>query len=160
MNTLHDIYEAYAPEIYRFALGLCGDPFWADDITSETFFRALVSAKPIREATVKGYLFTIAHNLYLEGLRKDKRVVFLSDQVATLEASPERQSELNDEMRQMLHALQTLNEQERVALLMRVQGGLSYTAVSQALNISLSTAKVRVHRARQKLTNRLKELTA
>lgn len=57
MNTLHQIYQQYAAAVYRFALGLCGDPAWADDLASETFVRALVSPKPIRLETVRAYLW-------------------------------------------------------------------------------------------------------
>jgi len=42
----------------------------ADDITSETFLRAWSSTAPIREATVKSYLFAIASHLYLADLRR------------------------------------------------------------------------------------------
>lgn len=79
MNKLHQIYQQYSPDIYRFALGLCGNPAWADDLAAETFVRALVSPKPIRLATVKAYLFTITRNLYLQQLRQRERLVSLEE---------------------------------------------------------------------------------
>ena len=57
MSALNDLYSQYAPDVYRFALGLCGDPAWAEDITSETFVRAIVSPTSIRAETAKAYLF-------------------------------------------------------------------------------------------------------
>src|SRR5215831_1092187 len=64
MTDFHGLYERYANHVHRFALFLCDDPALADDITSETFVRAWTSPGPIREETVKAYLFTIARNLY------------------------------------------------------------------------------------------------
>lgn len=157
MNTLSDIYQQYAPDIYRFALGLSGDLAWADDITAETFVRAMVSARPIRMETVKGYLFTIARNVYLEALRKNKRLVRLDEGVVETAVSVEAQAEAKERLENVLACLQKLPEVDRSALIMRVQHELPYTAVAQALNISVSSAKVKVHRARAKLTHLLKE---
>ena len=67
------LYERYAQDVYRFALYLCGDPVYAQDIAAETFVRAWVTPGEIRVGTVKAYLFMIARNLYRAGLRQDKR---------------------------------------------------------------------------------------
>jgi len=66
MTGFHDLYERYSRDVYRFALYLSGDPALADDITSETFVRVWSSREPIRFATVKGYLLTIARNLSIQ----------------------------------------------------------------------------------------------
>jgi DNA-directed RNA polymerase specialized sigma24 family protein len=60
MTDLHLLYERYALLVRRFALFLCGESALADDITCETFVRAWAAPGPIREETVKAYLFTIA----------------------------------------------------------------------------------------------------
>ncbi|MHC4560444.1 MAG: RNA polymerase sigma factor [Planctomycetota bacterium] len=65
MLTFKDLYETYAPDVYRFTLWLAGDSFEAEDNTSETFIRAWVRISSIRTETLKAYLFTIARNLYL-----------------------------------------------------------------------------------------------
>lgn len=70
MTGFAELYEKYAPDVYRFSLYLSGQRAEAEDITSETFVRAWASAEPIRTATVRGYLFTIARNLFLQGIRK------------------------------------------------------------------------------------------
>ena len=57
-----------SPDIYRFALFLCGDVAEAEEITAETFVCALTGKKPLVSATVKGYLLTIAKNLHLESV--------------------------------------------------------------------------------------------
>ncbi len=63
MTDFHWLYTRYADDIYRFALFLCRDAAEAEDITAETFARALTGKSPLITDTVKGYLLTIARNL-------------------------------------------------------------------------------------------------
>lgn len=74
--NFHDLYQKYAQDVYRFAYWLCGDAQDAEDITSETFVRALTSTHEIQTETVKGYLLTIARNL---AFKKAKRANRLAD---------------------------------------------------------------------------------
>jgi len=67
------MYQKYAPEVFRFALYLSGNHGEAEDIVSETFVRAWTSAEHIEMPTLRGYLFTIARNLFLHGRRKSSR---------------------------------------------------------------------------------------
>ena len=77
MTDFHELYNRYAGDIFRFALFLCGDAAEAEDITAETFARALTGKVPLVSATVKGYLLTIARNLHLESVRRRKRLTEL-----------------------------------------------------------------------------------
>ena len=79
MKNFHDLYVRYAGDVHRFATYLSGDPALADDITSETFLRAWTSSSPIRESTIKAYLFTIARNLYFAESRRSARHQALAD---------------------------------------------------------------------------------
>ena len=73
MVDFGSIYARYAADLFRFALYLSGNRGDAEDITSETFVRAWVAQDSIAAETVKGYLFTIAKNLFLQGLRRAAR---------------------------------------------------------------------------------------
>src|SRR5277367_6470021 len=70
MTDFAALYGRYARDVHRFAFYLCGDRAAAEDITSDTFVRAWNASGPIRAATAKAYLFTIARNLYRESLRR------------------------------------------------------------------------------------------
>lgn len=156
MPTLSDIFQQYSPDVYRFALGLSGDPAWADDLTSETFVRALISPNPIRTETVKAYLFTIARNLYLQAWHKTKRQTTLGDTFPDAAPGPEHFAAQQDEYRTILAGLQTLPEQDRTALLMRARDELPYEDIAAALGISLAATKVKIHRARLKMSEFVK----
>jgi DNA-directed RNA polymerase specialized sigma24 family protein len=70
MTRFHELYERYSRDVYRFALYLSGDPALADDVTSKAFIRVWSSPEPVRLATVKAYLLTIARNLWLMERRR------------------------------------------------------------------------------------------
>lgn len=142
------LYKKYAPDVFRFALYLSGDRGQAEDITSETFVRAWTSPERIEMATVKGYLFTIARNLFLHGLRRKARHIELDTELPDRQASPHQQAEQKEEFRSVMAGLQKLPEIDRAALLMRALDGMPYEEISRALKISLVSAKVKVHRAR------------
>ena len=148
MANFSTLYRNHAPEVFRFALYLSGNRTEAEDITSEAFVRAWTSPEPIRAETVRGYLFTIARNLYLQGLRKSKRHVELDDQMADHHASPLAQAEQKAEFRAVLARLQELPEMDRSAVLMRAVEGLAYEEIARALGITLAAVKTKIHRAR------------
>lgn len=151
MNDFHNLYVRYAGDVHRFAAYLCGDAALADDITSETFLRAWTSTSPIREDTVKSYLFTIARHLVLEEWRRTARLEELPEAVAADTPDPGAQSDAQATLRRVLRALRSMPAIDRAALLLRVRDGLSYEEIAAALDLSLSNAKVKVHRARLKL---------
>lgn len=151
MTDFHTLYQSYAPLVRRFALFLCGNPALADDITSETFVRAWTSRGKIQEATVKAYLFTIARNLFRDHLRINKRWTELEESIADPRTGVQIHAEQKEEVAALMLVLQQLSEIDRAALLMRVQEDMSYEEIAQALEITLATAKVKVHRARLKL---------
>src|SRR5215471_15705643 len=98
MSDFSELYRRYAPEVFRFALYLTGNRADAEDITSETFVRLWASSEPIRSQTVKGYLCTIARNLFLRGLRQQSRRVELSEDLSDKSAGPQDRTEHKDEL--------------------------------------------------------------
>jgi RNA polymerase sigma-70 factor (ECF subfamily) len=148
MTGFSELYKKHAPDVYHFALYLSGERGEAQDITSETFVRAWTAPEPIRMATVKGYLFTIARNLFLQGLRKKSRQVELDDQLRDPQPSPHAQAEQKEELQAVLAGLQKLPEIDRAALLMRAFDEMPYEEIARALGISLASVKVKIHRAR------------
>ena len=65
--------------------------------------------------------------------------------------SLESRTEHKAELRAVMEGLRELAEVDRAALLMRVQEEMSYEEIAEALELPVSTVKVKVHRARMKL---------
>ena len=151
MITFHDLYQKYAKDVYRFAYWLCGSAMEAEDLTAETFTRAWTSRKEIRTATVKAYLFAIARNLYLEQLRKDKRLVQLEPDITDPLPQPEKSVEHRLDLQMAQELIQSLPEVDRTVFLLRVQHDLPYAEIARVTDLSLSAVKVKVHRVRLQL---------
>ena len=152
VTNFHELYQAYAQDVYRFAYWLCGNTQDAEDITSETFVRALTAIGEINSVTIKGYLLTIARNLAYKRSNRAKRFVPLSTDLHSQQLEPAQLMEQTMNLQAALRFIQTLPEVDRTALVLRLQNELSYEEIARILNISLAAAKVKVHRARMKLT--------
>lgn len=151
MLNFQDLYDGYAADIYHFALWLTGDSYEAEDIASETIIRAWVRKHKIRTETLKAYLFTIARNIHLEKQRKRKRQIDLDEAVPDPAPGPDQIVESQQKIRTLQRILAAMPEIDRSAFIMRVQHELPYAEIARALDISLTAAKVKVHRVRKKL---------
>jgi RNA polymerase sigma-70 factor, ECF subfamily len=155
MTEFEALYERYARDVFRFSLCLCGNRAAAEDITSETFVRAWNASGPIRAATAKAYLFTIARNFFLEGIRRTGpnagQHAELEDSLPDPAATPDAAAAGRSELRRVMEALHELPEIDRTVLLLRAQEDCSYEEIAQATGLSLAAVKVKIHRARVRL---------
>ena len=146
-----ELYDSYSKDVYRFALWLAGDGSVAEDLTSETFIRAWTRREEIRTETLKAYLISIARNLYLMQLRKENRMTELEDIHSDPSPGPDRVAESRDELSRIEQILLTMRECDRTAFVLRVKHELPYADIARILGLSLTSAKVKVHRVRRKL---------
>ena len=150
MTDFHELYSRYAGDIYRFALFLCGDTAEAEDIAAETFARAIAGKAPVAGATAKGYLLTIARNIHVEWARRRPPMGELPPELPDSGSDPEKEISRHAEVGAVRAYLQRFPEPDRAALLLRVNG-VAYQEIACLLNISLASARVKVHRLRLKL---------
>jgi RNA polymerase sigma-70 factor (ECF subfamily) len=148
---LGSLYERHAGDVYRFALYLSGNATLAEDIVSETFLRVWGARERVGVATVKGYLFAITRNLFLQSRRTGQRHDALSDRLEDPARRADETAETESELRAVIEALQSLPELDRSAILLRAFEGLPYDEVAATLGVTEGAAKVRVHRARRQL---------
>lgn len=145
------LYRKYAPDVHRFATYLSGDRSLADDVTSETFLRVWNSTEPIRLQTVRAYLFTIARNVYRHEIRRRSRHAELDGSEPATGPGLHERVEQRQALDLAFAALRQLPEADRTALLMRALDKTPYEEIAWTLGISVTAAKVKVHRARIKL---------
>ncbi len=151
MDDYETLFRRHAPALLRFAWGLCGNRSEAEDIVSETFVRLLTRAPRIRTRTALAYLMVAARNVYLTGLRRRRRDVALSEDMADHAVDPGTRMDDRATLDSVLRALGDLPEGERSALLLRVDHELRYEEIAAVLGTTVGAAKVRVHRARLRL---------
>jgi len=151
MNDVEALYRQYATAVFRFAWSLSGSRAAAEDLTSETFVRLWTARDRVDLSTVVGYLFTITRHLYLQGVARDRRRGVMDGHPIDTRPLQDDVVETRSELDSVLADLQTLPESDRAALLMRAHDEIPYVEIAAALRISVGSAKVKVHRARQRL---------
>lgn len=154
-----ELYREHAPGLVRFAHWLCGNRHDAEDLAAEAFVRAFAGADAIVAHSVKGYLLAIVRNLHLEALRRKRPTDELDPGHASAGDCPATLAETAESAQRLARAIAALGEVERSALLMRVEAQLPYEEIAAVLGLSVANAKVRVHRARQKLARTMEDWT-
>jgi len=152
-----EIYERYAGDVHRFAYYLSGNRTLAEDLTSETFVRALCVRSDLRVGTVKAYLFAIARNLYRDFLSSQRRVATDEELPKARDPNPGPDLEVQgrENYANLLRTIQQLPEGEREALLLSIDEDLKYEQIALILGCSVAAVKVRICRARVKLKSEL-----
>jgi RNA polymerase sigma-70 factor (ECF subfamily) len=146
-----DAVIAEIPRLRRYARSLTGSADGADDLVQETLQRALEKWRLWqRERDVRPWLFSIMHNLHIDGRRRDRRVDYCDDE--DLQGPAQRASQADGlELRDLERALTLLPPDQREVLLLVGLEELSYAEVARALNIPQGTVMSRLSRARARL---------
>jgi len=161
-KAFRQIYERYAPSVFRFLADMLRSQSAADEATQETFVRAHGRMAGIRDGEkLLAWLFGIARNVAFETLRKGKRDYPADDSILetrVADAPGPEQELLGREADQVLDsALGLLSPERRAALLMFMDHGLSYGEIGTSLGWSLAKVKIEIHRARLALRQELSE---
>ena len=156
MHALREVWTAHHDAMRRFARHLTGDVSRADDLVQEAFVRLWTTTAPIRTDTVRAYLFAIIRNLHRRGTRRAARDVEATDALVAAAPPADELAIQRDDADRVRRALAELDEDDRAALWMRVDGELTYDDIAAALEISAGAARVRVHRARRRLLERIR----
>lgn len=158
-DSFDQIYQAYFDPVYRYALSLTGNPHVAEEITQETFFKAMRNLNRFRgESSLKSWLCAIAKNLWISEQRKKKTQPMESaSAVADPAATPEESILQQDESLRIHRLLHTLEEPYREIFTLRTLGQLRFRDIGELFGKSENWACVIYHRARAKLKERMEE---
>lgn len=159
----------YQKLVYNFIYRLA--PNWrdVDDLAQEVFIRVYKSISTLKETKqFKSWLHRIVTNLYLDEVRKRRRMteVSLDDHQKIDGEILHANSSQNDPSRSfgekelegaLQEAINHLPLEYRIAIILREIQGLSYEEIAQTLKCSIGTVKSRIFRARELLKVELKE---
>jgi RNA polymerase sigma factor (sigma-70 family) len=126
----------------------------ADDLAQQTFLRAYKNIRSFRgEARFSTWLYRIAYNCFREDARRRKELVGIDEEQLQTQHDPQvADAALRHDLMRALN-LRPLNE--RSAVLLCCQNGLSHDEASRVLDIPLGTVKTNVLRGREKLKRML-----
>lgn len=153
MPEFETIYRHYSGFIYKFLLKCSHDPQTAEELTQETFFRAYMNLPQLRDPSrLPAWLCRIARNCWFAWLRQSQKTLPLDEAQAL---SSEKTPETLYLTQEVFQQLEQLEEPYREVLLLSVFGGVSLKEISKLFGKSESWARVTLHRARQKLLERI-----
>ncbi|MCP4428075.1 MAG: sigma-70 family RNA polymerase sigma factor [Chloroflexi bacterium] len=161
--------ERHSPGIYRLALRLMQNEAEAEDVLQETFLNAFKAVDKFEGRSGLGtWLYRIAYNAAMMRLRKPQKYILSVEETLEEEGGglipkqlfdwcclPEQDFESDEVQSELERAIQTLPEKYKSVFILRELEGLSTQETAVALDISLSAAKVRLHRARLYLREQL-----
>ncbi len=150
-NALAEIYDAYSPVLYRYAMRLLGDVDLAEECVSETFTRFLQALKKRRgpKDHLQAYLFRIAHNWITDQYRR-KGLTTVSLEAGLSAASGddlEQTAFRNLRGERVRAALQHLTPDQRQVIVLKYLEGWENAEVAQVLDKPVGAVKSLQHRA-------------
>ncbi len=168
-RALELLFERHSEPLLRFLTRTLRHEHTAEDILHDVFVRVAEAAPTFRgESTVRTWLFTLALNKVRSGKRRDAvenratemMVASRPAQHTDHKHDPFEQAQQRELRQRVDVAIGELGADERETFLLYWFGGMNYAEISAASNITVSAAKVRVHRALLRLNKLLGEATA
>ena len=157
LDSFDQIYQSYFESVYRYALSISGNTQTAEEITQETFFRAISTDKGFRgDSDSYTWLCAIAKNIFIDSKRRyanqeDEVPEELADENKGIE---EKLSDRETSLR--IHTiLHQLEEPYKEVFQLRVFGELSFSQIATIFGKTESWARVTYHRARLKIQERM-----
>jgi RNA polymerase sigma-70 factor (ECF subfamily) len=161
VNAYAFLVKRYQKPIFNLMLRMTGSEHDADDLTQETFVRAYERLEKFDPSVpFFPWLYTVGLNLARDFLRRAKRSPiepYEPGNSVSVEGNQDDRLADQIDVQEVLEGLKTLPVDYREALLLRFHEGLSVSEVAYALGLSLSGAKMRIHRGLLKLRQVLKK---
>jgi RNA polymerase sigma-70 factor, ECF subfamily len=148
------IVRAYEVPVFNYVMRLVGDRALAEDLTQEVFIRVFQGLPKFSlRSKFTTWLFQVTKNRVLDELRASERrpraLVALDDapQLEVLDAPAEQVETIEA----LWVAVDGLNTDLKMALLLRDVVGLSYNEIADSLDTTLATVKWRIFKAREEV---------
>jgi RNA polymerase sigma-70 factor (ECF subfamily) len=162
-DAFEQIVRRYQRPVVSLIARMTGDRMLAQDLAQETFIRAFRSLAAFDTTRrLSSWLFRIAHNIAIDALRRSRQPPASSDAKHITPAANEPSTpagpdpvERQELGRALEAALAELRADQRSAIVLRYENGLSFAEIGSVLGVPEVTARSHVHRARKELARLL-----
>lgn len=154
----NEIYKMYFEDVYRFILNLSGNKEIAEDVTQETFIKAIKGIKNFDgSCKLTVWLCQIAKNTYYTYLKKHSKIK--TTELIKAENLSSGSGDMDSRLRflEIHKALHDMPEPYREVFTLKVFGDLTHGEIGQLFGKTESWAKVTYLRAKEKLQKIIKE---
>ena len=150
------LYDAYYMQVYSFLLTLSRDRSLAEELTAQTFYKAVVAKSEFRgEARELTWLCAIAKNLYADELRRRGRQGGDVPEDAAAEGAMEDAAQDKDDAFRIHLILHDMPEPYKEVFQLRVFGELPFSQIGEIFGKTETWARVTYHRAKLKIQERM-----
>lgn len=151
-NDMDEVYREYAKGVYKYLLSLCHDGDSAEELTQETFYRAVKSVNNY-DGSCKMFVWLcqIAKHVWYKELENRKKHGYLIEEELTDGISMEENAVLAEEKMQMFKALHRLDERTRETVYLRLTGEFSFREIGEILGLDETCARVTFYRGKVKI---------
>jgi RNA polymerase sigma-70 factor (ECF subfamily) len=160
-NPFAAVVAAHWDAVYRLLYTLTGNTHDTEDLTQETFLRALNRWSSFTPGSnIRAWLLRIASNAFFDVRRKRQRVKMdpLADDPPGMAQPPELPLELAEQDELLRVAVEELSETARLVFHLRATEELSFREIATILGTSEEAARWHMHQARTRLVKRLAHL--
>jgi RNA polymerase sigma-70 factor (ECF subfamily) len=157
VDAFTELVNAHQNAVYNMCFRMLGDPYEAEDASQETFLRAYKNLRSYDlQRSFSTWILSIAAHYCIDQLRKKRLDVTHFEDAPYLEIpdpgpNPEISLTENEKQRRIRTMLNVLGETDRAIVIMFYWYEFSYEEIADALNLSNSAVKSRIHRARVQL---------
>lgn len=157
------IYNSYFKSVYLYVMQLSGNEHIAEEITSETFFKAINSIDRFRgDCDMRVWLCQIAKNTYYSYLKKNRKELSIDESGFQNIADPDDYIDVEigeqEEARLIRIILHEMSDPYKEVFMWRVFGELSFKEIADLYGRTDNWACVTYHRARKMIQSRLEEI--
>ena len=158
MTDFQEVYNLYFRDVYRYTLSLCRNESVAEEITQETFYKALAKLDSFDgKHKISVWLCQIAKNTYISMCRKDKRRGSHAEADLLTGDGKLEEAFFDKETAFAIHrVLHTLDEPYKEVFSLRTFGELSFQQIAELFGRTEAWARVTYHRARLRIKEELK----
>ena len=154
MLNLDSIYQEYADLVFKYLFSLCHDEHTAEELTQETFYQAVRSAKKYDgTCKVSTWLCQIAKHLWYREIDKRNRkgTSQLVEEIVSDEQSLEEKFSQKEDLMKIFRQVHVLDEVSKEIFFLRIMGDLSFREIGNIFEKNENWARVTFYRAKQKI---------
>jgi RNA polymerase sigma-70 factor (ECF subfamily) len=170
-SAFAELVDLYKDRVYHISYRMLGNRQEAEDVAQETFIRVynnLTSYNP--QYKFSTWIYRIATNLSIDYIRRRKQTLSLDADISGSEGldwhdrfsdnslGPEEEVLADEFQNEVQGAIMDLNPKYRAVMVLRYIEDLSLQEISETVKLPISTIKTRIHRGREALRKKLRNL--
>lgn len=148
------IHRQYRPRVYRLCKGYAGDDALAEDLVQEIFISVWKNLHSLKnKSAVATWIFRIATNHCLRSVSKNRHRHVYPAELPDIPVAPANDKE--EGVRQLYRCIAQLEEMDRIIISLVLED-IPQSEIAAITGLSETNTRVRVHRAKERLTKKIK----